>query len=144
MFIGLLLTTAGVRNTQSDLYSLLKGDFTGNGNFSFWVISIIAIGSLGYVKELKQFSNYFLVLIFTSMLLAEEKANGGGGFFAKINDALKLGLTPDNAGVPDVKPNSRALEPLPDLGTAELLKNPGGLNYLYQLQDAWQKNINGL
>lgn len=133
IFIGLLLTVAGVRNTQSDyngqpgLFTLLKGDFSGNNSFSNWVVGVVAVGSLGYVKELQKFSNYFLALIFLVLLLAEENANGGGGFFGQFNKAIKRGLTqtptPPESGIntasvtgatipeatPGVKPNTRAL-----------------------------------
>lgn len=129
IFIGLLLTVAGVRNTQSDfngepgLFTLIKGDFSGSNSFSNWVIGVTAVGSLGYVKELQKFSNYFLALIFLVLLLAEEKQNGTGGFFGQINKAIKTGLnqtpTPVDSGVntasvtgatmPGVQGSSRAL-----------------------------------
>ena len=53
MFIGLLLTVVAVRDNQSALYDQLAKDFTGPGNFTVWIVAIVAIGSLGYVKTLK-------------------------------------------------------------------------------------------
>lgn len=93
IFIGLMLTIAGVRNTQADLYALIKDDFTGEGNFAYWVLAIIAVGSLGYVKPLKTFANWFLALLFVSLLFANENKSGTGGFFAKLQGALKNGLS---------------------------------------------------
>lgn len=147
IFIGLLFTIAGVRNTQSDfegnpgLYTLLREDFGGKDSFAFWVVAVVAVGSIGYVTRLKSFSNWLLALIFIAMLLAEENKNGSGGFFAKFTSALNMGVENqpqedyDNYG--NEKKSSSSLPfNLPDLGISELLKEPGGADYLKALQAA--------
>ena len=81
--IGLLLTIAGARNKQGDLFALVKGDFTGNQSYIWWAVSIIAIGSLGYVKTTRPLANSFLALILVVLILHNS------GVFAKFTDAIK-------------------------------------------------------
>lgn len=90
VFVGLILIVTGVKDTQAALGQQVVGDFTGSGNFVFWIASLGAVGALGYVPELKKFSVAFMTLIIIAMLLAQEK-NGKGGFFAQFYAALKSG-----------------------------------------------------
>ncbi len=93
---GLILTISGARGTQSDLFTLLKGDFTGDKSFIWWAISILGIGAVGYIKPLKPLSNVFLALVLVVLVLANSK--DGKGLFSKFNDAIKSGTkTDDNA-----------------------------------------------
>ena len=65
LIIGLILITAGVRNTVSGsdgLFSLVQGDFTGQNNFIYWFLSIVVIGSIGYIPKLKGLSTAFLAI----------------------------------------------------------------------------------
>ncbi len=81
--IGLLLTVAGARNKQGDLFALVKGDFTGNNSFLWWAISIIAIGALGYIKGAKPLANSFLALVLVVLVL------NNAGVFDKFIAAIK-------------------------------------------------------
>lgn len=83
IFVGLLLTVAGVRNKQKDLYNLILGDFTGPNNFFYWAVAVIAIGSLGYIEQLKQFATAFLCLLLAVLLLQKD-----AGFFTKLTQAF--------------------------------------------------------
>lgn len=88
---GLLLTVAGARGKQSDLFALLKGDFTGNRSFIWWALSIVGIGALGYIPETKKLANTFLALIFIVLILSNK------GVFAQFISAVKTGTaTPSN------------------------------------------------
>jgi hypothetical protein len=80
--IGAVLLVASVRNTQDQLFSLLKGDFTGPNNFIYWFISIILIGALGYIKALKPLSNVLLALVIVVLFLKR------GGFFSQFTSAI--------------------------------------------------------
>lgn len=79
---GALLLIAGVRGTQDDLFALLKKDFSGPGNFFLWILAILLVGSVGYVKQLRPISNAFLVLILLVFILAANK--GGRDFFSSL------------------------------------------------------------
>lgn len=81
--IGITLIVAGVRNTASDLFTLVKGDFQGDNNYIRWVVAILILGSLGYIDQLKTFSRAFLFLIIVTLFL-----KNGRGFFDQFNKAI--------------------------------------------------------
>ena len=89
---GIILTVAGVRDTQSALFALLKGDFTGPNNYTWWAVSVLAIGATGYVDALKQLSHYFLALILIVLILAKYK--NGQSVFDEFVAALKGPIPP--------------------------------------------------
>ena len=80
--LGLILVVAGVRGKADDLLSLLKNDFTGSPSFLPWIFSIIVIGSLGYISNLRTISRSFLVLIIVVLFLKN------GGFFSQLQKGL--------------------------------------------------------
>jgi putative exporter of polyketide antibiotics len=98
IIIGVVLVVASVRNTQGDLYTLVKGDFTGQNNYVYWMLSILLVGSLGYIPSLTKLSRVFLVLILVVLLLHKQ------GFFtmfqqqisASLPNASGSGSTPDS------------------------------------------------
>jgi len=89
LILGAVMLTASVRNTvstngsQEGLVDLVKGDFSGQNNFIYWVVSILIIGAIGYIPNAKQLSNAFLVLVIVALLLSK------GGFFAQFQSALQ-------------------------------------------------------
>lgn len=89
--VGLLMVITGVRNTYSDFASQLKSDFTGPANFTYWIVAIGVIGSIGYVDRLRAFANMFMALIILAMVLKN------GGIFDKFKAALATGGTPPTA-----------------------------------------------
>lgn len=103
LFIGLLASIAGIRGTEAELGKTLVGDFTGPGNFVYWVVAIFGVGAVGYIKGLEKFSDAFLVLIIVSLIVANgDPSKQGGGFFAKFQAGLKEGtgtskMTTENA-----------------------------------------------
>ena len=80
--LGIIVLVAGVRNKQDNLFKLVKGDFTGQNNFIFWMISIFAIGAVGYIPRLKPISSAFLALVVVVLFLRR-----GTGFFAQLQYA---------------------------------------------------------
>lgn len=87
LIAGIILTVSGVRDTQGTLFSLLKGDFTGQNNYTWWAVSVLTIGAVGYVDQLKQLSHYFLALILIVLILAKYK--NGQNVFDEFISALK-------------------------------------------------------
>lgn len=94
VFIGLVLVITGARGTMRELGEELRTDFTGPGNFVWWIASIGVVGSLGYIQELRSFSRWFMALIIVAMVLSNR------GFFAKLFEALQAG--PENIGSEDL------------------------------------------
>lgn len=89
-FIGLLLIVTGAQNTYADFGNTVKGDLTGQGNFTYWMAAILMIGVLGYIPSLNRFSHWFLALILLSLFLSHK------GFFSKFQAALASGPTAPN------------------------------------------------
>lgn len=79
---GLILLITSMRGTTDEFFALLRKDFTGPGNFLVWILVLVAVGAVGYVKELRPISNAFLVLILIVFILAANK--GGRDFFSSL------------------------------------------------------------
>lgn len=82
IIIGVVMVVAAVRGTNTDLVTLIKGDFTGKGNFIYWLVSILIIGAVGYIPDLKPVSRAFLVLVVIVLFLDNK------GVFANAVKAL--------------------------------------------------------
>ncbi len=80
--IGLVLLIAAMRNKTDDLFALLKNDFSGPGNFLYWIMAIGVVGAVGYIKPARPVANAFLVLLVIVFLLAANK--GGKDFFSSL------------------------------------------------------------
>lgn len=89
LFIGVILIVAAVRGSQDDLFALVKGDFTGQSNFFYWVVVLVLIGSLGYVKAIQPLSRLFIGLILTVLFLTKgDPRQASGGFFEKFTQGI--------------------------------------------------------
>lgn len=127
LIIGVVLLVSAVRNTQDDLFNLVKGDFTGQGNFVFWVASLLIIGAVGYIPKLKPVSDGFLILVLVVLFLKRGNPQGiGGGFFEKFTGALKstqqTQAATQTASQPQGQQTASTLPALPSLGSL-----PGGV-----------------
>lgn len=87
LLIGVVFVISGVRNTSQTLLALLNGDLRGSNNYVYWMLSILAIGSLGYIQAVRPFSRAFLVLLIVVLILADDK-NGNAGFFSNFTSAI--------------------------------------------------------
>lgn len=84
--IGLIMVITGAKDTYAQFGNQIAGDFTGQGNFTYWIASLGAIGAAGYIPQLRDFSRLFMGLIILVIVLAN-----GKGFFAKLQEALNKG-----------------------------------------------------
>lgn len=75
---GLVLILTAIKGDPSKLWTLIQGDFTGPNNFVYWVISLLVLGGLGYIPQLKNLSRLFIVLIVVVLFLDNK------GFFAQL------------------------------------------------------------
>lgn len=91
--IGIMIFVTALRGTTSTLFGLIRDDFTGNGNFIYWVLSILLIGSIGYVKRLQPIANGFLFLVMVVLFIGA----GNKGFFSQFMAAIKTPATNCNA-----------------------------------------------
>lgn len=83
ILIGLLLVVSGIQNSQAALGKQLVKDFSGPGNFFYWIAALLIIGVVGYAKPFQQPSRVFMVLLLLALLLNNR------GFFANLTTALQ-------------------------------------------------------
>lgn len=81
--LAVVFLVTALRGTTTTLFGLIKADFSGSGNYIYWVISLLVIGSIGYVKKLQPVSDMFLALVLIVMMLANK------GFFSQFMTAVK-------------------------------------------------------
>ena len=94
VFIGLVLIVTGAKDTYQQLGNQLKGDFTGNGNFTYWLAAVGAVGAIGYSDTFRLPSRLFLALIVIAMVIRN------GGVFQNLQAALAAGPTHPAADQP--------------------------------------------
>lgn len=94
LLIGAVLLVAGLRNTYSELWALVKGDFTQQGGFLTWVAAIAVVGGMGYIPKLRSLSIAFMTLLLLVLVLSN------GGVFAKLTDFIKSGAGGNNTPSP--------------------------------------------
>ena len=96
--IGILFVATGLNNTTGNLFGLLGKEFSGSDNkpsFIPWLVSLLIIGSLGYIDKIKPLANMFLVLVMTVLVIVNK------GVFQQFTSAFKLsqggvGIVPSN------------------------------------------------
>jgi len=103
LFVGILLVVSGVRGTSAQLFTLIKGDLSGQGNYLRWILAIAVVGSLGYIDELKPLSRAFLVLVILTLVIQN------GTFFDKFNSAVFAPAAPANTPSASPAPASTSI-----------------------------------
>ena len=82
--IGLLLLVSAVQNTQSQLFALVKEDFTGPDNFFQWMFALAFVGAIGFIPRMRGFSVALLTLVLLAIFLKR-----GTGFFDQLTAAFQ-------------------------------------------------------
>lgn len=72
--VGALFLVAGIRGKQSELFALLKGDFTGQDNFFVWAFALAFIWALSYIPGFKPVANAFFALVIIVLLFSHADA----------------------------------------------------------------------
>jgi hypothetical protein len=82
IIVGLFLVITAARAKSQTLFDLVHDDFVSGGDkgssFLPWIVSILAVGSVGYVPRFRTLSRSFLVLLIVVLFLSNK------GFFAKL------------------------------------------------------------
>lgn len=126
LIVGIIFMISGMRGTAGKLGSLLKEDFTGSGNFLYWLAAIFITGAIGYVPGAKNASRLFLLLVLLVFILSNN------GVIAKFTAALNAPPTeaPAKSGGDDL---TEAEKPSVDVDTgiklpgfSDMLKTLGG------------------
>lgn len=79
---GVIFILTGLNGDPAKLYALVKGDFAGQNNFIYWLLSIFTLGALGYIPALKNLSRVFVVLVVLVLFLDNK------GFFAQLQSFI--------------------------------------------------------
>lgn len=109
LVMGAILFVAGVRGTNGDLWTLVKGDFTGQKSFLIWIAAIAVVGGIGYIPKLKPLSIAFMTLLLIVLFLSNKGVIGQlYSFVANPN------TSGSNSSVDGLSP-LKALEPLAPL-----------------------------
>lgn len=88
LVIGVVILITAFKGTSKDLGTLLHGDFTGQNNFTIWLLAIAFIGGFSYIPGFKPVANMFFALLIIVILLANQKGTTGG-FFVNLNKAFQ-------------------------------------------------------
>lgn len=101
---GGAMFVSGVRNTEGDLWTLIRNDFTGSRSFLVWIAAIAIVGGAGYIKPLKGLSVAFMTLLLIVLFLSNKgivaqfaafgKKQNSGGNIPAGNTTGATGITP--------------------------------------------------
>lgn len=91
LFVGVLLLIAAWKKKQGDLFKLLKDDFTGEGNFFYWVLAIIALVALGSFRPIRPVTDAFLGLVILIIVIAPYR--NGRDLFSEFRSQVKEGTS---------------------------------------------------
>lgn len=106
LIFGAILFVSGVRGTNGQLWTLVKGDFTGSNSFLVWIAAIGVVGSAGYIPKLKSLSVAFMTLLLLVLFLSNR------GVIAQLQSFVQNPqATPPNGTDTAIQP----LAPIPEL-----------------------------
>lgn len=101
IILGLILFVTAIKGTTGKLGTLLGEDVFTSGGYLYWLVSILIIGAVGYIKPLKGLSDAFIVLLLLVLVLSTGKRGAsGGGLFTQFTAALK-DISSQAAGTPN-------------------------------------------
>lgn len=84
--VGILLIASAINDKLPELGALVKEDMSPSDSstpFPMWILAIVMVGMIGYIKDLKPLSTAFLVLVFVGLILSNK------GFISKFTTAIK-------------------------------------------------------
>ena len=92
--VGILFIVVGFQDTYKAFGTQVQKDFTGQGNFIYWLVAIGIVGAIGYVKEFQTFSRAFIGLLIVAMFLSQKGGIAQGiTFFQNFNSGVQAGTT---------------------------------------------------
>lgn len=143
ILLGLLLIVTGARNTYAQFGAQVVTDATGPRGFLVWMVALVALGLLGYIRDLREFSHYFMALILLAMILSNR------GFFQQFSEALAAGpIAPTAGGSQTIASASSGSTNAPNNATSPIDTTPApgdmGRGYIDQYRPCRQPLLNWL
>lgn len=89
IFIGAIFLIAAWKKKHPELFSLIKDDFTGTGNFVYWVMAIVFLVALGTFKPIRPVTDAFLGLVILIIIIAPYR--NGRDIFSELRAQIKEG-----------------------------------------------------
>ena len=124
IIVALLIFVTAINGTTTTLGKFIAEDVFGSQGqkgYLYWFVSIAIIGAVGYIKPLKQLSDWFIVLVILVLFL------GNRGFFKQFTNALTTIGNQAQQPAQTAQPNALpGLSVLPGLENNGLLNTPGG------------------
>lgn len=91
LIIGVLLMVVAVRGNTTYLITLLKGDVLGSNGFIMWILAVIVLVAIGYIKAAKPVTDAFLGLLILVIIVHSYKNNSD--LFSSFTTQLKDGVS---------------------------------------------------
>lgn len=85
VLVGIMLVVVGARGTYAQFGAQVRQDFTGQKNFTVWILALFTVGAVGYAPQFRTFSRYFMALIIIALILSNK------GFFQNLLNAIQSG-----------------------------------------------------
>lgn len=85
VIFGLIMVVTAAKGTHVALGNQLVKDFSGPGNFIYWILAIIVLGVISKTPQGEKLAKPFLILVLVAMLVSNK------GFFAQFMAAIKSG-----------------------------------------------------
>lgn len=141
IIIGLVAILTGVNNTYRQAATQLQKDGT---DFLKWIVVIIILGAMGYVKDLQTFSRAFLTLILVAMVLSNSRTGKGliGNFFGAIDQGPETIQGQASADLPSLNINLLGGSVKDTLSNAASGNNPGA-QAIGSITAPWANSVRG-
>lgn len=91
LFVGALFLIAAWKKKHKELFALLQDDFTGEGNFIYWILAIIFLIALGSFRPIRPITDAFLGLVVLVIIIAPYR--NGRDLFSEFRSQVKEGTT---------------------------------------------------
>lgn len=91
LLAGVLLLIASWKKKHEELFTLLKDDFTGEGNFFYWVLAIVVLVALGSYRPIRPVTDAFLALVILVIIIAPYRK--GRDLFSEFRSQVKEGTS---------------------------------------------------
>jgi hypothetical protein len=127
LIVAIVMIVAALRGQQSNMFTLLRSEFSGTNSFIPCSLAIIVLAVVGNIKPIRPVADGFIVLVFVVMLVAPANTQGGG-FFAQLNAALRAAPPPSPTPAPatsSLAAPSLAAPATPTTGSSGFGATPG-------------------
>lgn len=81
--IAVILMISAYRDTQDELFNIIKDVFDASTGFKYWILASIILGFLASINEIKKPVNMFIILMMVVLVLRQK------GLYQKTIGSIK-------------------------------------------------------